>query len=51
MKQSKLLKKMYIACIEHDTEKQKELQQKEFVKIFKRKEAGKHFTAKWTILR
>jgi hypothetical protein len=51
MKQSKLVRKVYQACIEHDVEKQHELRRKEFAKIFKHKAAGKSFDTKWTLIR
>jgi hypothetical protein len=51
MKQSKLVKKMYQACLEHDVGRQRELTLIEYSKIFKRKHAGKYFTPKWTIIR
>jgi len=51
MKQSKLVKKMYRACLEHDLERQRELTLIEYSKIFKRKHEGKYFNPKWTIIR
>jgi hypothetical protein len=51
MKQNKLVKKIYQACVDHNIEKQQELRQKEFAKIFKHKAAGKPFDAKWTVVR
>jgi len=51
MKQSKLVRNVYRACIDHDAEKQQELRKKEFAKIVKHKAAGKSFDAKWTLVR
>ena len=50
MKQSKLIRKVYKACFDHDAEKQLELRLKEFAKILKHKAQGKPFTARWTIV-
>jgi hypothetical protein len=51
MKQSKLVSKVYQACIDHDAEKQQKLRRKEFAKIFKHKAQGKSFDTKWTLVR
>jgi hypothetical protein len=51
MKQSKLVTKVYRACIDHNAEKQLELRKKEFAKIVKHKAAGKSFDGKWTLVR
>ena len=50
MKQSKLVTKVYKACISHNAEKQQELRKKEFAKIVKHKAAGKSFDTKWTLI-
>jgi len=50
MKQSKLVTKVYKACISHDAKKQLELRLKEFAKIVKHKAAGKAFDTKWTLI-
>lgn len=51
MKQRKLVEKVYKACLEHDQEKLRKLQEEEFRKIFKHKSEGKTFDTKWTVVR
>ena len=50
MKQKKLIKQLYHACLEHDQEKMVELRKKEFQKIVKRRESDKQFNAHWTVV-
>ena len=50
MKQSKLITKVYQACLAHDAETQLELRKKEFAKIVKHKAAGKSFDTKWILV-
>jgi hypothetical protein len=50
MKQRKLLRKLYKACLTHNNEKIAKLRQEEFSKIFKHRDEGRHFSPKWTIV-
>lgn len=51
MKQKNLVKEMYEACVSGNAVKRAQLLKKEFSKIIKRKQQGKTFTAKWTVVR
>ena len=51
MKQRKLIKEMYIACLEKDFDRMRELYQIEYKKIFERKLSLKEFTGRWTVLK
>lgn len=51
MKQKKLVKELFQACLNGDNEKIDSLREKEFKKIFKHKEKNKPFTTRWTLVR
>lgn len=51
MKQKNLVKEMYEACVAGDAVTRAQLLKKEFAKIIKRKQQGKTFTPKWTVVR
>ena len=51
MKQKKLVKKVYKACVEHDQAALVSLRKEEFAKIIKHKEEGKSFGVKWILVR
>jgi hypothetical protein len=50
MKQKKIIKEIYKACLDHDDERLAELRKEEFAKIIKHKAEGKAFTNKWTVV-
>ena len=51
MKQKKLVKKVYKACVEHDQAAIITLRKKEFAKIIKHKEEEKSFGVQWSVVR
>jgi hypothetical protein len=50
MKQKKLLRRLYQACLDHNEEELSKLRREEFCKIFKHRDKNKHFSPKWTIV-
>ena len=50
MKQKNLIKNLYEACFNNDANRIKQLKSKEFQKIFRRKQEGKTFDTRWTIV-
>lgn len=51
MKQKKLVKEVFNACLSGDNEKIMSLRVAEFKKILKHKEKNKPFSARWTIIK
>jgi hypothetical protein len=50
MKQRKLVKAVYKACMEHDEERLAQLRKEEFAKILKRKAEGRPFNTRWMVV-
>lgn len=50
MKQKKLLKQLYQACVAHDADRLTELRKQEFFKILKRRAEGRPFTGRWHVV-
>jgi len=51
MKQSKLISKLYQACLDHDEKAIHKLRALEFKKIFKHRAENKRFGSKWALVR
>lgn len=52
MKQKTILEKLYAACLDKNSERRRELAQKEIGKVLKRRSKGKAVSgSKWTIVR
>lgn len=50
MKQNKLVRKIYEACLSHKTNKLKKLYKQSLEKIFDRKKLNKTFTVKYSLV-
>jgi hypothetical protein len=50
VKQKKLVREMYQACVKNDVEKLSQLRKKEFKKILKHKTQCKKFQSHWTVV-
>ena len=51
MKQTKLIQKLYRACLDHDEKMISKLRITEFKKIFKHRAEHKPFGHKWSVVR
>ena len=51
MKQRRLVRELYKACVAHDDSRIAELRKQEFQKILQRKDQGKTFNPRWTLVR
>ncbi len=50
MRQKKLVRKLYQACVAHDQGRIEQLRREEFLKIFPRRVKGQLFTPRWTVV-